>query len=152
EATAQQAAERAGVRLRVADMPAEADTLTEFAKRAVIGIPAEQMVDTEESGRHIPSEATMLFAERTEPGTGTAPRVSGVTIIAPQAEQGAWYTMFTGIDPDFRRRGVAKALKTASFAVARRAGATSVLTHNHEANESVLKLNQSLGLRPALGY
>jgi GNAT superfamily N-acetyltransferase len=152
EATASQAADRAGVRVRVADVPTEFGVIADCARRAVAGIPGDQNADPDQARDRFPADAIVLLAERAAGGAEAAPRAIGLTIVAPQVERAAWYTMFTGVDPDFRKGGVARALKTESFARARRAGALSILTHNHETNEAIIKLNESLGMRPALGY
>ena len=152
EAAARQAAERAGVRVRAADLPREFDMVAECGTRAMAGLPGDQAGDPDQARSHFPPDAIVLLAERVVQGASAAPRAIGLTIIAAQVEQGAWYTMFMAVDPDFRRGGVARALKTETFARARRAGALSVLTHNHETNEPIIKLNQSVGMRPALGY
>ncbi|WP_181448538.1 GNAT family N-acetyltransferase [Nonomuraea aridisoli] len=151
EAQAREAARSAGVRIRRTDMAMEPETVLECALRCMPGLPSDQSADPEQARDYFPADAILLLAESEEPEEG-APLAIGVTVVAPRTEEGAWYTMFTGVDASYRRRGVARALKTESFLRARRAGGRSVVTHNHETNEAVLGLNRSFGMRPATGY
>lgn len=50
---------------------------------------------------------------------------------------------------DWRRRGVASALKRAEIAAAKRAGFTRLLTESEERNEPMRRLNEKLGYVPA---
>ena len=50
---------------------------------------------------------------------------------------------------DWRRRGVASALKRAEIAAAKRAGFKRLLTESEERNEPMRRLNEKLGYRPA---
>ena len=50
---------------------------------------------------------------------------------------------------DWRRRGVASALKRAEIAAAKRAGLTRLLTESEERNEPMRRLNEKLGYVPA---
>ena len=72
--------------------------------------------------------------------------------MRPQAGTDEWHVLFTGVDPEYRLRGVAAALKTASHVEAARSGARAVATDNDESNEPILRLNKRLGMKPAVGY
>jgi mycothiol synthase len=50
---------------------------------------------------------------------------------------------------DWRRRGVANALKRAEIAAAKRAGFKRLITESEERNEPMRRLNEKLGYRPA---
>src|SRR2546430_4310585 len=50
---------------------------------------------------------------------------------------------------DWRRRGVATALKRAEIAAAKRAGFKRLLTESEERNEPMRRLNEKLGFVPA---
>ena len=50
---------------------------------------------------------------------------------------------------DWRRRGIASALKRAEIAAAKRAGFTRLLTESEERNEPMRRLNEKLGYVPA---
>ncbi|TDD36436.1 GNAT family N-acetyltransferase [Nonomuraea terrae] len=151
ETRAREAARSAGVRIRRADMATEPETVLECALRCMPGLPSDQSADPEQGRHYFPPDAILLLAEQEEPDE-SAPRALGITVVAPRIEEGVWYTMFTGVDASYRRRGIARALKTEAFLRARRAGGRSVVTHNHETNESVLGLNKSFGMQPTTGY
>ena len=154
EASAHEAAQAAGVRVRRADLPREIGGVLECAARCMPGLPAEQQErDPEQARDYFPGNAVVLLAERDEPGGGEAERLAlGLTAIAPRMDDGAWYTLFTGVDAAHRRTGIGRALKTESFLRARRAGARSVLTHNHDRNDAIIGLNTAFSMRPAPGY
>jgi GNAT superfamily N-acetyltransferase len=153
ERLAWQAAEAAGVRIRQVDMSSEAGTVLECAGRCMPGLPAEQQGSAEEGAGLIPDDAVVLLAEADGSGKHGARGVAlGLTIVAPQNEGDTWYTLFTGVDADHRRAGVARALKSESFARGRSLGARSLLTHNHDTNKPIVGLNSAFGMRPALGY
>lgn len=54
-----------------------------------------------------------------------------------------WY--FTGVHPDWRRRGLATALKIRCLSEAKRRGMTLMETENHEDNAAMLVVNRNLG-------
>ena len=56
----------------------------------------------------------------------------------------------TAVRRDWRRRGVATALKQTQIAAAKRAGFRRLITENEERNEPIRKLNAKLGYRPEL--
>jgi predicted N-acetyltransferase YhbS len=152
ETAAHEAARSAGVRIRRADLREELDTVLECAVRCMPGMPSDQQADPEQGRNYFPAEAVVLLAEREEAREGAGPRALGLTVVSPRMEKAAWYTLFTGVDAAHRRAGLARALKTESFLRARRAGARSVVTHNHETNDAIIGLNTSFGMRPAPGY
>ena len=151
ETSAREARQAAGVRVRRADLPQEIGRVLECAARCMPGLPAEQQEADPEQGRdYFPGNAIVLLAESDKPG---GERLAlGLTAVAPQVDGHAWYTLFTGVDPAHRRTGIARALKTESFLQARRAGAQSVLTHNHDTNDAIIGLNTAFGMQPAPGY
>lgn len=55
--------------------------------------------------------------------------------------------LLTAVAADWRRRGVARALKTAQIAWARRHGFRELVTYNEAANEPMRRLNAELGYR-----
>jgi ribosomal protein S18 acetylase RimI-like enzyme len=151
ETSAREARQAAGVRVRRADLPQEIGRVLECAARCMPGLPAEQQgADPEQARDYFPANAIVLLAESVKPG---GERLAlGLTAVAPQVDGHAWYTLFTGVDPAHRRAGIARALKTESFLQARRAGAQSVLTHNHDTNDAIIGLNTAFGMQPAPGY
>jgi GNAT superfamily N-acetyltransferase len=74
----------------------------------------------------------------------------GLTELEPQA--GADFENgLTGVDPAYRGRGVALALKTVSLSRAKGLGARCVTTDNHSANGPMLAVNRKLGYLAAPG-
>ena len=57
-------------------------------------------------------------------------------------------TIMTGVRPDFRRHGVALALKLMTIRIARSRGARSMTTMNDTANPGILALNQKMSYQP----
>ncbi|WP_433556126.1 GNAT family N-acetyltransferase [Pseudonocardia xinjiangensis] len=152
DALSEQAAEAAavaGVRIRRASFEDDEEVLFECVGRCMEGLPMPfGAVDLQGSAQYLPKNAVILLAEN---AVGS-PRACGLTIGGPQTGTDSWYTHFSAVASDARRRGVATALKTALLSFAERAGAPAVLTHNDEANEPILKLNRKLGMTPAVGY
>ena len=126
--------------------------MLECALRCMPGLPSDQHADPKQARERFPGDSIVLLAERDEPDEGAGPRTLGMTAVAPQTEEGVWYTLFTGVDAAHRGAGVARALKAESFLRARRAGARSLVTHNHETNNAIIGLNTSFGMQPAPGY
>ena len=57
------------------------------------------------------------------------------------------YHMMTGVHPDFRRRGLVKAMKRAGFAWGKKRGIRYIHTNQHDTNKPMLKLNMDLGFK-----
>lgn len=55
--------------------------------------------------------------------------------------------VYTGVDPTFRGRGLARLLKQAAHAAAREAGANVAVTNNEEGNTGIRHVNEQLGYR-----
>ena len=151
-ARAHVAADQANVRVRVADLDTEESTIMAAVARGQIGLLVpfgeEQTIDSAATRALIPEKAVVLLAEN---GTGTT-TVCGVTVVAPHTGSDEWQVEFTGVDPNFRSRGVATALKTASHLEAFKAGAHAVTTLNEETNQAIISLNRKLGMTPTVGY
>jgi GNAT superfamily N-acetyltransferase len=64
---------------------------------------------------------------------------------ASQADASELYTGLTGVRRDYRRRGVALALKLRAIAYARAHGVTTVKTWNEQHNRAMLSINEMLG-------
>jgi GNAT superfamily N-acetyltransferase len=69
-------------------------------------------------------------------------------LTAPPGRPWAFVEM-TGVLRAWRRRGIAGAMKTRAFDVARRWGCTEVRTHHHPENLPAISANRALGFRPA---
>ncbi|MGH2453110.1 MAG: GNAT family N-acetyltransferase [bacterium] len=57
------------------------------------------------------------------------------------------YTFLTGVEPEYRGRGVARAVKLASIAYAQGRGIRAMRTTNDTVNTAILSLNDKLGYR-----
>ncbi|GGW16927.1 GNAT family N-acetyltransferase [Streptomyces globisporus] len=145
--------DRAAVRLRRADVDTESALVMAVASRCVIGFPVPfgtgRNVDMRSALNAVPRDATVFLAESDEEAGGP-PR--GLAVMAPGAGGTVWHTVFTGVDPDHRRRGVGSALKAAVLMEARRAGARVVTALSDEANEPITRLNRAIGMERTVGY
>jgi len=121
--------------------PHEREDLRQLYERTKLGLPNDMPsgATLAELDYLFPSVAEVLVARQ-----GEVP--VGIASIAPGAP-GSWYNWYVGVVPEARRRGVARALKIAGFAVASQAGAVRLVTHNHAANGAMIALNESLGYR-----
>jgi predicted N-acetyltransferase YhbS len=147
---ATETAAKAGVRVRAAAIASEENLITECFTRCRTGLPlpyGNRPVDVRERLRQFPRDTVYLLAESTDP---SAERCMGMSVLIPQGAN--WYVRFTGTDPDFRARGVATAVKTASLLHAHRAGAERLTTHNDRSNLAIIRANKALGMLPDVGY
>lgn len=77
-------------------------------------------------------------------------RISGITDISwSPKDSGVVHQWFTGVHPDYRGRGLGKALKAAMlrYANERYEGLTWVSTGNAASNASMLAINEAMGFR-----
>lgn len=75
----------------------------------------------------------------------------GVTRIGKYNEASDMKTWHTSVLREHRGKGIARALKIMSIRVARRYGASTLLTDNDSRNASVLRVNEKLGFTPTPG-
>ena len=75
----------------------------------------------------------------------------GLAAIAYYPEIQAAYNAFTGVDRDYRGRGLATALKLLATRRAREYGARYIRTHNDSRNAPMLAVNAKFGYRPEPG-
>jgi ribosomal protein S18 acetylase RimI-like enzyme len=71
----------------------------------------------------------------------------GLSLLGRQSAQKA-FTWTTGVHPSYRGRGVAKAMKYRSAALARRHGFAVMRTFNHVNNPAMLAVNVGMGYLP----
>lgn len=64
---------------------------------------------------------------------------------------GAYYHGFTGVQRDYRGRGMALAIKLVFVDWAREQGAPYLRTHNHSVNQRMLAVNRKMGYQPEPG-
>jgi GNAT superfamily N-acetyltransferase len=113
--------------------------------------------------RDIPSsepqaqEPYELWLERQLHGPGKSPRTFWVALNGAQPVGVARLRLtggdsavngLTGVDPDFRGRGIARALKLKTVEWARENGVRTIFTVNDAENRRMLSINVSLGYRP----
>jgi GNAT superfamily N-acetyltransferase len=73
------------------------------------------------------------------------------TVVADRGDRVTWFVDFTGVDPAYRRRGLARTAKELLHARAADEGARAVLTANEERNIEIRALNASMGYVPESG-
>ena len=76
----------------------------------------------------------------------------GMAAVGYFANTNSMYNMFTGVDPAWRGRGIALALKLLAISCARRYGAEYISTNNDSENAPMLAINRTLGYQPEPGY
>ena len=75
----------------------------------------------------------------------------GMSAVGYFEETNSMYNMMTGVEPSYRGRGIALALKLLAIRCARRYGATYIRTNNDSANAPILAVNRKLGYQPQAG-
>ncbi|HEX5546192.1 MAG TPA: GNAT family N-acetyltransferase [Ktedonobacterales bacterium] len=76
----------------------------------------------------------------------------GMAAVGYFANTNSMYNMFTGVDPAWRGKGIARALKLLAIACARRYSAIYISTNNDSENAPMLAINRTLGYQPEPGY
>jgi len=76
----------------------------------------------------------------------------GMAAVGYFQNTNSMYNMFTGVDPAWRGRGIALALKLLAIACARRYSAIYISTNNDSENAPMLAVNRRLGYLPEPGY
>jgi mycothiol synthase len=78
-------------------------------------------------------------------------KLVGLSNLWREATKGRVETGLTGVHPDYRKRGLATAMKVKALAAAKTAGFEATLTWNEENNHGMLGINRRLGfqVRPA---
>lgn len=79
-------------------------------------------------------------------------RFVGVTVIFSTENAGEIYTNYTGVQKEYRGRGIAKALKLLSINTAITAGAQTMTTDSEENNAPMQYVNRYLGYIPGRGH
>ena len=74
----------------------------------------------------------------------------GLSSVVRRPDEG-YFTGFTGIEREYRGRGIALALKIVSLEYARSIGAREIFTSNHSVNAPMLAINRKLGYLPEPG-
>lgn len=76
----------------------------------------------------------------------------GMAAVGYFANTNSMYNMFTGVDPAWRGKGIALALKLLAIDCAHRYGADSIRTNNDSENAPMLAINRKLGYQPEPGF
>lgn len=79
-------------------------------------------------------------------------RFIGVSQLFSTEDDGVLYTNYTGVQKEYRGRGIAKALKLQSIEAAMKAGAHTLTTDSEEKNAPMQHINRSLGYNPGKGH
>ncbi|WP_066296242.1 GNAT family N-acetyltransferase [Bacillus sp. FJAT-29937] len=79
-------------------------------------------------------------------------RFVGVTQLFSTEDAGVVYTNYTGVQKEYRGRGIAKALKRISIDAAIKAGAHTMITDSEESNAPMQNVNRSIGYIPGKGH
>jgi GNAT superfamily N-acetyltransferase len=79
-------------------------------------------------------------------------RYVGVTQLFNTENAGVVYTNYTGVQAEYRGRGIAKALKLQAINAAVKEGAHTMTTDSEESNAPMQYINRSLGYRPGEGH
>lgn len=69
----------------------------------------------------------------------------GFTVLSDWSEKGFVFNEMTGVLPDYRRRGVATAIKLLGIRFAIGLGAKTIFTLHHAKNTSAIEMNRHLG-------
>jgi GNAT superfamily N-acetyltransferase len=78
-------------------------------------------------------------------------RPVGVVKLLALQEMQSLYNNYTGVDREYRGRGIASALKQLSIILARQRKYSYIRTNNDSMNIPMLKINQRLGYIPVPG-
>lgn len=144
-ADAESAARRAGIHIRTTNLSTDRAHFIAIAQDAISGTPTDFPIDMNRFAAGMPHDSVIVTAFD---GNGPA----GVSLIRPSGDTGGWHTSFTGVLPRHRRRGVARALKLATFIAATDRGGSSMHAENDDRNAPMLALNASVGMTPGVGY
>jgi GNAT superfamily N-acetyltransferase len=138
-----------GLRLStLAAEPALEDATFEVARQVIPEIPAPEPRPVTRSrwdawmhGPQMRPDAVFLAVEGDRV-------VAYAALLAYEQQPGDAIHEITAVLPDYRRRGIARALKAAEIAWAREAGFERLRAHNDSTNIPIRRLNDELGYRP----
>jgi GNAT superfamily N-acetyltransferase len=95
--------------------------------------------------RTLLAEPWQLCLAKTDDGA-----IVGLTCVFPKNEKERFVnTMLTGVNREWRGKGLATALKTAHAIALRDAGWRAIVTQNMEGNDHILAANKRLGFQPS---
>lgn len=103
-----------------------------------------------EDFHHMMFESSTVVPEHIFVATD-GPHYVGMTVLE-QRTGGVFYTGYTGVDRNYRGRGIALALKVLAAEVAQQAGAPYMRTNNESTNAPMLAVNRKLGYQDSPGF
>lgn len=106
-----------------------------------------------ETGLDVDLAMLLGFVGTNETPIGSLARLDGrpVALTHGGVADSQLFLSYTGVDPAFRGRGLAKLVKQHAHVQARAAGAVSVLTENEEHNAGIRHVNATLGYQRTFG-
>lgn len=140
---------------------AEADESSEVLRRRIHALVSRTVQDIPgwREGDHMPPFEDWVRMSLEDPHAypdchilaADGERIVGVTAMEHRPETGAMYTVHTSVDPAYRGRKIALALKLLSVQAARRHGAPYMRTNNDSQNAPMLAVNRKMGYVPSPG-
>lgn len=76
----------------------------------------------------------------------------GMAAVGYYETSNSMYNLFTGVDPTWRSKGIALALKLLAIECARHYGADYISANNDSENAPILAINRRLGYQPEPGF
>ena len=138
-----------GITLREGNLVDDREVLLDCIVRSARGLPGPTGVfedfDPEPVLGYFAPDSVVIFAEHDGRAIGM-----GVMHRVPDSHE--WYTDFTGVDVEYRGRGIARLLKLGELATAARLGGTAMETHTDESNLGIVAVNRTAGMQPIVGY
>jgi len=138
-----------GIMVRQGDLVTDRVEVLDCVVRSARGLPGPTGVfedfDPQPVLGYFSPDSVVLFAEHDGRAVGM-----GVMHRVPDTDE--WYTDFTGVDVEYRGRGIAGLLKLTELEAAARLGATAMETHTDESNVGIVAVNRTAGMHPIVGY
>lgn len=149
------AAEATGIRFAtladLGDTPAWQRALYDLNRRVALDIPGlDGFAPYEEFRKWVFDSPTYRPERQLLALDGERP--VGLAALGQNEETGLFLNVMTGVDRDYRGRGIALALKLLAIRHARAQGATAIRTNNDSQNAPILAINRRLGYRPVPGF
>jgi GNAT superfamily N-acetyltransferase len=146
---ARRACRAAGVRVRRSSLDQDREAVLAAGTESLQGLPLAVAPDRSRLLEMLPDDPVVLLAVE---DTAEGERVVGMCFLAADEATGSWLTLYTGVVPTARGRGVAGALKAASLLAAARAGVPAVTASNEAGNAAMLRVNEAAGGVRDVGY
>lgn len=139
------------IHIRTASAGLESDLIVDCVIRCLPGFTVPfggtQRVDLSSIRRLLPADAVVLVAE-----DATDRRPCGISAASIKDDGKLWQVMFTGVDVEYRRYGIGRALKSALLSAGLDGGVRRIISHNDATNEPINRINRVLGMTSVVGY